>query len=89
MFGQSTGKLPPPRLPSHPPPPQRSISHSEVSYVQPTLSPNYNIFQQDFIILPPLHESSPRTSTSPSQSSLDLSLGSIGINIANNDTAKE
>merc|ERR1719210_886116 len=29
MFGQSTGKLPPPRLPSHPPPPQRSISHSE------------------------------------------------------------
>ena len=31
MFGQSTGKLPPPRLPAHPPPPQRSISHSEVS----------------------------------------------------------
>merc|ERR550525_1064933 len=29
MFGQSTGKLPPPRLPAHPPPPQRSISHSE------------------------------------------------------------
>ena len=33
MFGQSTGKLPPPRLPAHPPPPQRSISHSEVSQV--------------------------------------------------------
>jgi len=31
MFQQSTGKLTPPRLPSHPPPPQRSISHSEVS----------------------------------------------------------
>eukprot|EP00092_Neocalanus_flemingeri_P026636 GFUD01028871.1.p1 GENE.GFUD01028871.1~~GFUD01028871.1.p1 ORF type:complete len:1866 (+),score=354.78 GFUD01028871.1:539-6136(+) len=29
MFQQSTGKLTPPRLPSHPPPPQRSISHSE------------------------------------------------------------
>ena len=28
---QSTGKLTPPRLPAHPPPPQRSISHSEVS----------------------------------------------------------
>ena len=27
---QSTGKLTPPRLPTHPPPPQRSISHSEV-----------------------------------------------------------
>ena len=27
---QSTGKLTPPRLPAHPPPPQRSISHSEV-----------------------------------------------------------
>jgi len=26
---QSTGKLTPPRLPTHPPPPQRSISHSE------------------------------------------------------------
>lgn len=26
---QSTGKLTPPRLPAHPPPPQRSISHSE------------------------------------------------------------
>ena len=33
MFGQSTGKLPPPRLPAHPPPPQRSISHSEVRSV--------------------------------------------------------
>ena len=33
MFGQSTGKLPPPRLPQHPPPPQRSISHSEVCIV--------------------------------------------------------
>merc|ERR1719431_2029843 len=30
MFQQSSsGKLGPPRLPSHPPPPQRSISHSE------------------------------------------------------------
>merc|ERR1719356_443104 len=29
MFQQSTGKLTPPRLPTHPPPPQRSISHSE------------------------------------------------------------
>lgn len=29
MFQQSTGKLPP-RLPSHPAPPQRSISHNEV-----------------------------------------------------------
>lgn len=29
MFQQSTGKLTPPRLPAHPPPPQRSISHSE------------------------------------------------------------
>ena len=35
MFGQSTGKLPPPRLPAHPPPPQRSISHSEVSQTFP------------------------------------------------------
>ena len=33
MFGQSTGKLPPPRLPAHPPPPQRSISHSEVCHI--------------------------------------------------------
>jgi len=33
MFQQSTGKLTPPRLPSHPPPPQRSISHSEVKYL--------------------------------------------------------
>ena len=30
MILQSTGKLTPPRLPTHPPPPQRSISHSEV-----------------------------------------------------------
>ena len=36
MFGQSTGKLPPPRLPAHPPPPQRSISHSEVSNILDT-----------------------------------------------------
>merc|ERR1719412_3166496 len=57
MFGQSTGKLPPPRLPAHPPPPQRSISHSE-----------------DFILLPPLTESS-----SPSGSSLDLSLGFVTL----------
>lgn len=34
MFGQSTGKLPPPRLPQHPPPPQRSISHSEAGMRQ-------------------------------------------------------
>jgi len=33
MFQQSTGKLTPPRLPSHPPPPQRSISHSEVKHL--------------------------------------------------------
>lgn len=31
MFHQSGSKLNPPRLPSHPPPPQRSISHSEVT----------------------------------------------------------
>ena len=31
---QSTGKLTPPRLPSHPPPPQRSISHSEVGIIR-------------------------------------------------------
>merc|ERR1719431_720182 len=34
MFQQSSsGKLGPPRLPSHPPPPQRSISHSEVKHL--------------------------------------------------------
>ena len=41
MFQQSTGKLTPPRLPSHPPPPQRSISHSEVSRV-PRYQPDSN-----------------------------------------------
>ena len=38
MIGQSTGKLPPPRLPAHPPPPQRSISHSEVRRPAPALN---------------------------------------------------
>ncbi|XP_023323712.1 serine/threonine-protein kinase MRCK alpha, partial [Eurytemora carolleeae] len=47
MFHQSGSKLNPPRLPSHPPPPQRSISHSEEGSDTSSLSGSWDL--QDII----------------------------------------